>query len=521
MAWLSSAVVHAALLIILSLILLSSPSREPLWVAGAFDAVPLEDVEIDLNEVPLEPAEPSLGPFENSQEISLPGARSDSIGVANGESVAPQIGSPASMATSMAAASESLESGNPIEALSNPLASRGGGLEGRNLANRRATALAGGGTAQSEAAVEAALKWFAEHQWPDGGWRFDLDECPNCKGACGDSGRHQSSTAATGLALLCYLGAGYTHEEGKYQEVVSRGLYFLQEKMIITSHGGDLRDSKADMGKDMPDLGGLLGAQVAAMKRDTMYSHGIAALALTEAYAMTADRGLREPAQQAVKFILDAQYNDGGWRYTPNWELPMGGDATVSGWQIAVLKSATLAGIEVPYDVWLKISMFLDSIQINKAQYLYLAGDSPNRRTAATPIGLLCRMIGGWSKEYRPLQQMASEISEVPPNTKDVYFNYYASQVLHHLGGPNWDRWNPKMREYLIDTQAKEGHETGSWYFAEPHSSSGGRLYTTAMATMTLEVYYRYMPLYKESFVDRTPNGALAEEPQRKRKRAD
>jgi hypothetical protein len=521
LAWLSSAVVHAALLIILSLILLATPSSEPLWVSGGFDVDPVEDLEIDLNEIPLDPSNPSLGPFVNSEEISMPGARSNSIGAPTGQAKTPQIGSPFSSSTSIAAIAESGEVGNPIESLANPLASRGGGLEGRNLANRRATALAGGGTARSEAAVEAALKWFAEHQWPDGGWRFDLEACPNCNGQCRNSGNHQSSTAATGLALLCYLGAGYTHEEGKYQEVVSRGLYFLQEKMIVTTHGGDLRDAKVDSGEGMPELGGVLGAQVAAMRRDTMYSQGIASLALTEAYAMTRDRGLREPAELAVKFILNAQYQDGGWRYTPNWELPMGGDATVSGWQIAVLKSATLAGIDVPYDVWLKISMFLDSIQVNQAQYLYVVGDSPNRRTAATPIGLLCRMIGGWTKEYRPLQQMASEISDVPPKNKDVYFNYYASQVLHHLGGANWEKWNPKMREYLIDSQATEGHETGSWYFAEPHSSTGGRLYTTAMATMTLEVYYRYMPLYKEAFVDRTPNGAVVEEPDAKRQRRD
>jgi hypothetical protein len=521
LAWISSAVVHAALLVILALILLSTPSGEPLWVTGGFDVAPAEDLEMDLSDIPLDPISPSLGPFANNQEISIPGARSDALGTPASDASAAPLGSQFPSSASIAAQADRGEVGNPIESFANPLAARGGGLEGRNLANRRATALAGGGTLRSEAAVEAALKWFAEHQWPDGGWRFDLDACPNCKGQCRNAGSHQSSTAATGLALLCYLGAGYTHEEGKYQEVVSRGLYFLQEKMIVTSHGGDLRDSKADMGKNLPDLGGLLGPEISAMRRDTMYSQGIASLALTEAYAMTRDRGLREPAELAVKFVLDAQYRDGGWRYTPNWEIPMAGDATVSGWQIAVLKSATLAGIDVPYDVWLKISMFLDSIQFNQAQYLYLAGDSPTRHTAATPIGLLCRMIGGWSKEYRPLQQMAAAISEIPPKSKDVYFNYYASQVLHHLGGPNWEKWNPRMREHLVSTQETEGHEAGSWYVSEVHSSTGGRLYTTAMATMTLEVYYRYMPLYKEAFVDRTPNGAMVVEPEMKRERRD
>jgi hypothetical protein len=86
-----------------------------------------------------------------------------------------------------------------------------------------------------------------------------------------------------------------------------------------------------------------------------------------------------------------------------------------------------------------------------------------------------------------------------------MYFIYYASQVLHHLGGRHWEKWNPRMREYLVHSQATKGHEAGSWYFDEPHSTPGGRLYTTTMAIMTLEVYYRYMPLYGESFVERGP----------------
>lgn len=497
---------HAALLIILSLFLLSAPSKESLWVSGGFDAPMEEEIEMDLSEIPLDPATPSLGPFENSDEIAMPGPRSDSLGAPTGQATTPQLGSPLAANSSLAAAATG-ESASPFETLANPLASRGGGMEGRNLANRRAAALAGGGTAQSEAAVEAALRWFAEHQWPDGGWRFDLEECPTCKGYCRDSGTHKSSTAATGLALLCYLGAGYTHEEGKYQEVVSRGLYYLQERMTITSFGGDLRDKGADREMAVPAGGLLAGINLAAAQRDTMYSQGIASLALTEAYAMTRDRSLREPAELAVKFIINAQYDDGGWRYTPRFEVPMGGDATVSGWQIAVLKSASLAGIDVPYEVWMKISDFLDSIQLDGgSRYLYVQGDSPNRRTAASAIGLLCRMIGGWPKEHRPLQQGAARLDG---QLRDVYTNYYTSQVLHHLGGPNWMKWNPRMRDALVKSQSKDGHEAGSWYFAESHSSSGGRLYTTAMATMTLEVYYRYMPLYKETFVDRAPLGAV------------
>jgi hypothetical protein len=505
-AWLSSAVVHALLVIILSLILLSTPTDEPLWVMGAFEEPTSTDVDMDLSEIPIEGTTPSLGEFELGDEVSLPGARSTAIGASTGSPTAstPAVGSfkPSLSADALAPVGEVAAGG--IESLVNPLASTGGGLEGRTLENRRAAALSGGGTEQSEAAVEAALAWLAEHQWPDGGWRFDLEKCPSCSGYCRNSGTHTSTTAATGLALLSFLGAGYTHQEGKYQNVVGNGLYYLREQMTITSMGGDLRDKKADLEAEIPG-GGLLNPMLANARRDSMYSHGIATLALTEAYAMTRDKGYREPAELAIKFIVNAQYDDGGWRYAPKYETIGPGDMTVSGWQIAALKSASLAGIEIPYEVWMKINEFLDGIQDDSgATYLYLARE--NRGTAATTaIGLLCRMINGWPRDHKPLQRGVAKLGDQQPTRNNMYFNYYASQVLHHVGGPNWDRWNPKMREYLIKTQATEGHEVGSWYFPESHSTPGGRLYTTAMATMTLEVYYRYMPIYQDAFVDRAP----------------
>jgi hypothetical protein len=83
-----------------------------------------------------------------------------------------------------------------------------------------------------------------------------------------------------------------------------------------------------------------------------------------------------------------------------------------------------------------------------------------------------------------------------------MYFNYYATQVLHHDGGSDWDRWNIRMRDFLIARQAPSGHEKGSWYFVDPHGTAGGRLYTTAICTMILEVYYRNMPLYGEEAVE-------------------
>jgi hypothetical protein len=82
-----------------------------------------------------------------------------------------------------------------------------------------------------------------------------------------------------------------------------------------------------------------------------------------------------------------------------------------------------------------------------------------------------------------------------------MYYNYQATQVMHHCGGKQWRQWNARLRDHLIRSQARSGHEHGSWYFDDKHSAQGGRLYNTAMAAMMLQVYYRYLPLYGESAV--------------------
>ena len=89
-----------------------------------------------------------------------------------------------------------------------------------------------------------------------------------------------------------------------------------------------------------------------------------------------------------------------------------------------------------------------------------------------------------------------------------MYYNYYATQVLHQYGGKHWKKWNSIMRDHLVNTQAKGGHADGSWATADAHGqAAGGRLYMTCLAVMTLEVYYRHMPIYKEGAMLETQVG--------------
>ncbi len=146
-----------------------------------------------------------------------------------------------------------------------------------------------GGSVTSESAVTLALSWLANHQQPDGSWRFN-HVGQRCDYYCSNPGTFASTTAATGLAILPFLGAGHTHADGDYRETVRRGLFYLGDQMVVGQHGGDLQEG-------------------------TMYSQGIATIALCEAYGMTNDAELKPYAQAALDFIVHAQDPvGGGWR---------------------------------------------------------------------------------------------------------------------------------------------------------------------------------------------------------------
>jgi hypothetical protein len=480
LSWLTSAILHASIILLLSALMLTDRGQGPdLWLEGTFRPDPGDSLELD--------------------EATLDAAGGDFSVPQEPPSLIPTLGSSLSetLSDSMAAQAMPIEQ-TPLGTISaadlvgNLMASRGGGLDGRDLASRRRLALGGGGSEASESAVELGLQWLAAHQWPDGGWRFNLESNPRCGGMCRDSGFVESTTASTGLALLCFLGAGYTQHEGPYQGVVSQGLYYLVDHMIITSQGGDLRGLTMldQMGEGSPRI----------RKSGDMYCHGIATLALCEAYAMTRDQNLEQPAQLAVDFIVHAQHEKGGWRYEPKEP----GDTTVSGWQVAALKSGLLGDLHIPRDVWYRAAEFFDSVEDDRgASYGYQTPTT--KRISTTAVGLLCRMMLGWPKDYSPLRRGVARLADENPLQHNMYFNYYATQVLHHLGGSGWKRWNLRMRDHLVETQAAEGHERGSWFYREAWSDRGGRLYTTTLAILTLEVYYRYLPMYHNAFVDQAP----------------
>ncbi len=343
--------------------------------------------------------------------------------------------------------------------------------------------LESGKTKLGDRAVVAALNWILRHQLPDGRWSLtNYGRC--CRDAtCTTPGKTEADSAATALALLPFLAAGHTHQtlgalaDGKeakkmgrnYQRAVNNGLYWL------------LRHQKPD--------GDLRAGS-------TMYAQGLATIALCEVYGMTKDPAVGEAAQRAIKFIERAQNpKTGGWRYEPGTVDP--GDTSVVGWQVMALKSGQMARLQVDPLVLDRAKVFLRSVN-SGGTFSYTPGGASS--PTITSVGLLCSQYLGMPRTDPAMTAGTQVLMQTLPgsSSKNVYYIYYATQVMHNLPGPEWDIWNRKMRHDLVDTQTTEGCAAGSWNpQGDAWGPQGGRLMMTSLAALSLEVYYRFMPLYK------------------------
>jgi hypothetical protein len=381
-------------------------------------------------------------------------------------------------------AEQAVDDGRTVIELPAGFQGMGGMFAGRQPVLKRVLIKQLGGTDETEAAVKRGLEWLKKHQQPDGRWCLHaFGSLPDCHGQCTHPGI-LSDTGGTALAVLPFLAAGSTHLEGEHAPVVSAGLAFL------------LNSQKSDGG--WAD-GGIV----------KMYAHGLSTIALSEAYAMTGDPRFREPIEKAIDIIAEYQDEEGGWRYVADQI----GDNSVTGWQLMALRSAQSAGIKVPKKMFSRAMAFLDTVQPDKSRGLFSYGEDRPVTETMTAEGLLSREYGGWAYENLALRAGVAELlrSYMPVKEKpNMYYWYYATQTLHHVGGKSWEKWNEPMRQILVDLQIKEGHMTGSWTPKAQYDLAGGRLYMTALATLTLEVYYRHMPIYARY----STGGAKGKQPQ-------
>ena len=384
-------------------------------------------------------------------------------------------------AVSVSGLSESLAPASGIAAQSN--AAMRAGLNSRSSETKRELLKKFGGTTDTERAVSMALKWLAQHQNPQtGAWTFSHSLV--CGGQCDRPGNKTTSmNAATGMALMCFLGAGQTHMEGEYKETVFKGLSFLIQSMKV--QGG-------------------YGSWWTGGGADNMYGHGIATIAMCEAYGMTRDPRLREAAQLSINYLTPAQNpQTGGWHYEPYIQTKMPGDTSLVGWQMMAIKSAAMSGLNYDIDTIRRANFYLDTMMVPGGfgyhyDMIRKQQNPLNFIPSMTACGVLCRMYSGWKKDEPTIKSAAERFAKDGPSNDNLYYNYYGTQVMKQYGGAEWDAWNNRMRDQLVSSQVQTGHGAGSWFVGDPHIGEGGRLYSTCMCTMMLEVYYRYMPLYDE-----------------------
>jgi hypothetical protein len=392
----------------------------------------------------------------------------------------------------------------------------GGGASGlfgnRTGGNRHRSVSREGGSRGSENGVEAALRWFKKHQSPNGQWdavRYPINctEDQKCEpGAVNHGTVDGANVAMTGYAVLCYLGAGYDHlSPNHYRMVVKKGLDYL------------VSVQKAD---------GYLG--------DRNYENAVGTTALAEAYAMTSDPALKEPAQKAVNSILahqnqadggakDEGYGNGlGWDYTgPS----MRNDSSVSGWNVMALKSALAGGLNVGHGLdgskrwldtvwktqnpdWSKLDPYTGE---SRFPYTY-ATDSKQTMISPAPawdhdmecVGAVCAVFLGHRAGDAMLETLSNYIvahqlpNGYPTNT---YYLYYNTIAMFQVGGEKWQKWNHAVRDMLVNAQRKgDGCFDGSW---NPQGTmfpgnEVGRVLSTAYCCLCLEVYYRDLRVSEE-----------------------
>jgi hypothetical protein len=271
---------------------------------------------------------------------------------------------------------------------------------------------------------------------------------------------------------LAFLGAGETHLEGPHRESVQRGLEYL------------LRIQRAD---------GELAGSADLFAR--MYCHGMATLAISEAYALSGDARLRPALDAAVGFTIRAQDpSGGGWRYRPG----DAGDMSQFGWQVMSLKSAQLAGLPIPPIVWDRGRKFVRSVSSGADAGLasYRPGERPSRTMTAE--ALFCRILledsqGAQAREA--LRFVAEEPPGVGPDNH--YYWYYGTLAQFQTQSDSWRIWNESAQRQLLARQVKAGPLRGSWDPDPVWGTHGGRVFSTALCALSLEVYYRYLPLYQ------------------------
>jgi hypothetical protein len=378
----------------------------------------------------------------------------------------------------------------------------------RSAGARQRGLLAFGGTTRTETAVENGLAWLAAHQAQSGIWdRFRFPkQCPpgdRCAGVARERREEDLDAGITGLCLLAFLGAGHVDGAGRYGGTVASAVDAL------------LACQQAS--------GGFYRVETSAS-----YNDALATLALAEYYALTGRQDVREPLERAVKHLASTQQALGGWDYVPHADSGRN-DTSITAWVVQALHACAASGIEVPSEVMIKAALHFSRAAEPDGRVRYAdAGDGYaldrdlrpvyQYSPALTAAGMTCEQLLGWRlagplvlrQRSRLLAELPSEerfVQRDASRRQSMYYWYYGTLGMFQRGGDDWSKWNGRLRDAILPLQdrseARGGerrHQYGSW---PPYGSGwgmagliGGRVYSTAIGVLTMEVYYRHTPAF-------------------------
>ncbi len=321
-----------------------------------------------------------------------------------------------------------------------------------------------GGNEKCEESVVKALRYLKETQGGDGSWGGG------------------TKVAYTGLALLAYLGHCETPLSEEFGETVTAAIIFLVDNN---------QKNKGRMASNPQD-------------KHWCYSHAIAAYAIAEAYTFCSQLGvklpnLKESVQLGIQWIIDNQNKSGGWDYSYEEAGGRGGDMSITAWQLQALKAGKHTGLEFRnMNGCIRDALkYCERCQAADGGFGY-SGPTPlgDGHSTLVGAGTLCfQQHKGASnsnarKGIKYIDKKSQFDYKIGPC--NLYEHYYSSQAAMNNGGKSWVKYNEMFRDQLLDSQNNDG----SWP-APPKPGPAARndpVYVTALATLMLEVYYRFLP---------------------------
>ena len=325
------------------------------------------------------------------------------------------------------------------------------------------------------ATIELALQWLAHHQEPDGSWD-----------ATKYGGKSKDMGSTTAVALLAFLGAGHNEYAGKYRKNIKAGIKYLNQCM---------EDPK------MLERPSFLNN----------YGNALVLMALSEDTIFGASPTTKKNANRMAELLIAQYINDPvkkGWGTEG-----AGDDVSVSGWVGLGLKSAKAADLPAMQTpdakiVFEKFKIWVDQVMTIPETDMGLYGVAGVEHAGIdsqhmTWVGMYTKQFLGFPLSD-PFLKKASEVSITAVNSKiwiggekpgPVFGIYFGMLAAFHQQGVLWEAWWPAIKKTLIGSQKLGDPKElgGSW---DPTLDSvgmnGGRVMTTALFALCLEVYYHY-----------------------------